>query len=197
MGVCFAVCFKSILRPPLNEKKKKKCPFIFYVKVKGKWENIPRITFPNFLKTNYSLKKVLKYINAKKNRFKVKLKLVDSRFFKDACHAAAHQQEELLREEDPGDLLQRGLRLAPQVQDGGAEEGDAQPEAEEHAPVGERLLQVVLEERADALVQRLHGGAPPQSRNLLTAARCSCPPLPVRIHVGSESKHTAAESLRA
>lgn len=89
---------------------------------------------------------------------------MDSRFLKEACHAAAHQQEELLREEDPGDLLQRGLRLAPQVQDGGAEEGDAQPEAEEDAPVGERLLQVVLEERADALVQRRHGALAPPER---------------------------------
>ncbi|TNN46030.1 hypothetical protein EYF80_043763 [Liparis tanakae] len=51
--------------------------------------------------------------------------------------AASHQQEELLGEEDPRDLLQRGMGLTPQVQDRGSQEGDAQAEAEERAPVDE------------------------------------------------------------
>ena len=81
-----------------------------------------------------------------------------SRFLEESPHAGAHQQEELLGEEDPGDLPQGGLGLTPQVQDGGSQEGDAQAEAEEHAPVGEGLPPVTLEQRADALVQQLHVG---------------------------------------
>lgn len=49
----------------------------------------------------------------------------NSRFLAESPHAAAHQQEELLGEEDPGDLLQGGLGLTAQVQDGGPQEGDA------------------------------------------------------------------------
>lgn len=79
-----------------------------------------------------------------------------SRFLKESSHTAAHQQEELLGEEDPGDLLQGGLCLTPQVKDGGSQEGDAQAEAEEHAPVCERLLPVELKQRTDPLVQQHH-----------------------------------------
>lgn len=82
-----------------------------------------------------------------------------SRFLEESSQAAAHQQEELLGEEDPGDLLQRGLGLTPQVQDGGSQEGDAKAEAEERAPVRESLLQVALQQRPDPLVhQQQHVG---------------------------------------
>lgn len=76
----------------------------------------------------------------------------------DASQAAAEQQAELLREEDPGDLGEGALGLAAQVQQGGPQEGDAQAEAEEDAPVGQRGLQVPLEER------RHPGIPPPHSR---------------------------------
>lgn len=79
-----------------------------------------------------------------------------SRFLEETSQAAAHQQEELLGEEDPRDLIQRRLGLAPQVQDGGSQEGHAQAEAEERAPVGEGGLQVAFQQRHDALVQQLH-----------------------------------------
>lgn len=81
-----------------------------------------------------------------------------SRLLEESSQAAAHQQEELLREEDPGDLLQRGLRLTPQVQDGWSQEGDAQAEAEQRAPVGERYSPVAFEQRPDPLVQQHHVG---------------------------------------
>lgn len=68
----------------------------------------------------------------------------DSRFLKKPSQTAAHQQEELLGEEDPGDLLQGGLSLTPQVQDGWSQEGDAQAEAEEHTPVGQSLMPMAL-----------------------------------------------------
>lgn len=76
------------------------------------------------------------------------------RSLEDASQAAADQQAELLREEDPGDLREGGLGLAAQVQQGGPQEGDAQAEAEEDAPVGQRGLEVPLEERR-------HPGIPP------------------------------------
>lgn len=79
-----------------------------------------------------------------------------SRFLEDSSQTAADQQEELLGEEDPGDLLRCGASLTPQVQDGGSQEGDAQAEAEEHAPVGERLLQVLPEPRPELLLHQLH-----------------------------------------
>ncbi len=94
-----------------------------------------------------------------------------SRFLEESSQAAAHQQEELLAEEDPGDLLQGGLGLTPQVQDGWSQEGDAETEAEKHAPVGESLLPVALEQRPDPLVQCLH--AAPSHELLHTAAALS------------------------
>lgn len=69
-----------------------------------------------------------------------------SRPLEDAPEGAAQQEAELLREEDPGDLGQRAARLAAQVQQRGPQEGDAQAEAEEDAPVGERGLQVAAEQ---------------------------------------------------
>lgn len=81
-----------------------------------------------------------------------------SRFLEASSQAAAHQQEELLGEEDPGDLLQGRLGLTPQVQDGGSQESDAKAEAEEHTPVGESLAPVALKQRQDPLVQQLHVG---------------------------------------
>lgn len=69
-----------------------------------------------------------------------------SRPLEDAPEGAAQQEAELLREEDPGDLGQRAVRLAAQVQQRGPQEGDAQAEAEEDAPVGERGLQVAAEQ---------------------------------------------------
>lgn len=78
-----------------------------------------------------------------------------SRFLKDSSQAAAQQQGELLGEEDPGDLLGRGPGLASQVQDGGSQEGGAQAEAEEDAPVGEALLQVQLQQRPELLLHQL------------------------------------------
>lgn len=63
-----------------------------------------------------------------------------SRPLEDTPEGAAQQEAELLREEDPGDLGQRAVRLAAQVQQRGPQEGDAQAEAEEDAPVGERGL---------------------------------------------------------
>lgn len=80
----------------------------------------------------------------------------DSRFLTESSKAAAHHQEELLGEEDPGDLLQGGLGLTSQVQDGGSQKRDAQAEAEEHAPVGESLPPVALKQRPDPLVEQLH-----------------------------------------
>lgn len=88
-----------------------------------------------------------------------------SRFLKDSSQTAAEQQEELLGEEDPGDLLHRGASLTSEVQDGGSQEGDAQAEAEEHAPVGEGLLQVLLEQRPELLLHQLHV-APSQEAQL-------------------------------
>lgn len=79
-----------------------------------------------------------------------------SRFLEEPSQAAAYQQEELLGKEDPGDLLQGGLSLTPQVQNGGSQEGDAQAEAKEHTPVGESMLPVVLKQRPDPLIQQLH-----------------------------------------
>lgn len=78
-----------------------------------------------------------------------------SRLPEEPPEAAAHQQEELLGEEDPRDLLQRGLGLTPQVQDGGSQEGDAQAEAEERAPVCDSLPPVALKQRHDPLVQHV------------------------------------------
>lgn len=69
-----------------------------------------------------------------------------SRPLEDAPEGAAQQEAELLREEDPGDLGQRAVRLAAQVQQRGPQKGDAQAEAEEDAPVGERGLQVAAEQ---------------------------------------------------
>lgn len=82
----------------------------------------------------------------------------NSRFLKESSHAAAHHQEELLGEEDPGDLLQGGLGLTPQVQDSGSQERDAEAEAEEHAPVGESLPPVALKQRPDPLLEQPHVG---------------------------------------
>lgn len=83
--------------------------------------------------------------------------MMHSRLLEEPPHTAAHQQEELLGEEDPGDLLHRGPGLTAQVQDGGAQEGDAQAEAEEDAPVGEGLLQVLPQQRPQLLPpRRLH-----------------------------------------
>lgn len=79
-----------------------------------------------------------------------------SRLLEEPPHTAAHQQEELLGEEDPGDLLHRGPGLTPQVQDGGSQEGDAQAEAEEDAPVGEGLLQVLLQQGPELLPHQRH-----------------------------------------
>lgn len=79
-----------------------------------------------------------------------------SRSLEESSHAAAHHQEELLGEEDPGDLLQGGLGLTPQVQDSGSQERDAQAEAEEHAPVGESLPPVALKQRPDPLLEQPH-----------------------------------------
>lgn len=93
-----------------------------------------------------------------------------SRFLEETSQAAAHQQEELLGEEDPRDLIQRRLGLTPQVQDGGSQEGYAQAEAEERAPVGQGGLQVALQQRHDALVQQLHVG-PAQEVRLQTLLR--------------------------
>lgn len=69
-----------------------------------------------------------------------------SRPLEDAPEGAAQQEAELLREEDPGDLGQRAVRLAAEVQQRGPQEGNAQAEAEEDAPVGERGLQVAAEQ---------------------------------------------------
>lgn len=82
--------------------------------------------------------------------------MMHSRLLEEPPHTAAHQQEELLGEEDPGDLLHCGPSLTPQVQDGGSQEGDAQAEAEEDAPVGEGLLQVLLQQRPELLLHQLH-----------------------------------------
>lgn len=79
-----------------------------------------------------------------------------SPFLEDSSQTAAEQQEELLGEEDPGDLLGRGPSLASQVQDGGSQEGGAQAEAEEDAPVGEALLEVLLQQRPELLLHQLH-----------------------------------------
>lgn len=79
-----------------------------------------------------------------------------SRFLEDSSQTAADQHEELLGEEDPGDLLRRGASLAPQVQDGGPQEGDAQAETEEHAPVGEGRLQVLPQQGPQPLLHQLH-----------------------------------------
>jgi len=81
---------------------------------------------------------------------------LNSRPLPESPHGAAQEQEELLGEEHPGDLLQRGPGLAPQVLDGGPQEGDAQAEAEEHAPVRHGLLPVALKERPDPSVHH-HG----------------------------------------
>lgn len=91
-----------------------------------------------------------------------------SRLLEEPPHTAAHQQEELLGEEDPGDLLHRGAGLTSQVQDGGSQEGDAQAEAEEDAPVGEGLLQVLLQQGPELLLQQLHLAHP------FTAAPAPC-----------------------
>lgn len=73
-----------------------------------------------------------------------------SRLAEESTHEAAHEQAELLREEGECDLLQAGARLAAQVEHGGAEQGQAQAEAEEGAPVGEGGLPVAAEQRAAA-----------------------------------------------
>lgn len=101
-----------------------------------------------------------------------------SRFLEDSPQTAADQQEELLGEEDPGDLLRCGTSLTSQVQDGRSQEGDAQAEAEKHAPVGEGLLQLLLEQRPE-LLHQLHV-APSQQlqlhlpRRLLEICRVKC-----------------------
>lgn len=90
------------------------------------------------------------------------------RSLEDASQAAADEEAELLREEDPGDLREGALRLAAQVQQGGPQEGDAEAEAEEDAPVGQRGLQVPLEERRHPRIPPPH---PRPGRPLATAPR--------------------------
>lgn len=80
-----------------------------------------------------------------------------SRFLEETSQAAADQQEELLEEEDPDDLLQTGLGLTPQVQDGGTQKGDTESEAKENAPVGESLRPVELKQRPEPIVHQRHG----------------------------------------
>lgn len=96
--------------------------------------------------------------------------MVHSRLLEEPPHTAAHQQEELLGEEDPGDLLHRGPGLTAQVQDGGSQEGGAQAEAEEDAPVGEGLLQVLLQQGPQLLLHQLHR-APSQQLRLHSHGR--------------------------
>ena len=81
---------------------------------------------------------------------------MNSPFLKESCKRHAHQHEELLHEEHPGDPLQRGARLAPQLRHGGPQEGDAQAEAEAHAPVRDGLGPVALKEPPDPLVHHHH-----------------------------------------
>lgn len=69
------------------------------------------------------------------------------------------------------DLGERAVRLAAQVQQRGPQEGDAQAEAEEDAPVGERGLQVAAEQPRQAAVAA-HG----PGRRRLPGARCRVPP---------------------
>lgn len=78
----------------------------------------------------------------KEGKIKEKYNYFVSRFLEETSKAAAKQQEKLLGEEDPGDLVQRGVGLAAQVEDGGPQEGHTKTETEEGSPVGEGRLQV-------------------------------------------------------
>lgn len=96
--------------------------------------------------------------------------LLHSRFLEESSKAAANQQEELLWEENPCDLLRCGPGLTPQVHDGGSQEGDAEAKTEEHAPVGESLLQVLLQQWPDLPFHQLHVAAQKNSCSIYTAA---------------------------
>lgn len=89
----------------------------------------------------------------------------------DPSEAAAEQEAELLREEDPGDLRERALCLAAQVQQRGPQKGDAEAEAEEDAPIGEGGLQVPPEPGRYPLV-------PPHPGRRRGAARGDAAPAP-------------------
>lgn len=69
----------------------------------------------------------------------------DSRFSESSSTGAADEQTELLGEENPGDLLQRGAGPAFQIQDGRPQKSNAQSKAEEHTPVCQGMLTVPFE----------------------------------------------------
>lgn len=107
---------------------------------------------------NFTWSDVTTETSQKGRKKKGKSKTIDfvSRFLEETSKAGAHQQEKLLEEEDPGDLVEWGAGLAAQVQDGGSQEGHAKAKAEEGSPVGEGGLQVTPQQRHDVLVQQLH-----------------------------------------
>lgn len=67
---------------------------------------------------------------------------------------AADQQAELLWEEHPGDLTQCWVRLTLQVQNCRSEESDAESEAEENTPVGQRVMGIPFEKSQDPLIHK-------------------------------------------
>lgn len=77
-----------------------------------------------------------------------------SRSFEDATDWAANQQAELLGKKHPCNLAQRGVCLTLQVQNGRSEEGDAQSEAEENAPVGQSVMGIPFEQSQDPIIHK-------------------------------------------
>lgn len=85
-------------------------------------------------------------------------------------------------EEDPGDLVERGVCLAAQVQDGGPQEGHAQAETEEGSPVGEGGLQVASQQLRNALIQQLHVATVPAANETRMRMRA-----PTQLHTHTYS----------
>lgn len=93
----------------------------------------------------------------------------------NAADRAAYQQAELLREEHPGDLSQRGLGLTLQVQNGRPQEGDAQSKAEENTPVSQRVMGVPFEESHYPIIHKHLGRPERQPTTVCIAESCLAP----------------------
>lgn len=72
----------------------------------------------------------------------------------NTTNRAANQQAELLGEEHPGNLTECWLRLTLQVQNCRSEERDAESEAEENAPVGQRVMGIPFEQSQNPLIHK-------------------------------------------
>lgn len=82
-----------------------------------------------------------------------------SRFTEETTNGASNKEEKLLWEEDQSDLLEGGLSLTSQVQNGRTQKSYTEPKTEEHNPVCESMLPVTAEQSPDTFIkQMLHTG---------------------------------------